>query len=110
MDEEVRILADKAFKRTVELMEKYRDDVERVADLLMKQETISHSDVANLIGDRKFSAGKEYDEFVATKKKINSEAQEAKEEKAAQTATLAEETDPSESNNNQGGVPQAGLA
>jgi hypothetical protein len=79
MDEEVRKLAEKAFQRTVELMEKYRDDVQRVADLLIKQETISHSDVANLIGDRKFSAGKEYDEFVATKKKINAEAAEAAE-------------------------------
>jgi hypothetical protein len=113
MDEEVRILADKAFKRTVALMEKYRDDVERVADLLMKQETISHSDVANLIGDRKFSAGKEYDEFVATKKKIDSETQQAHEaeKEAAETAAAStEETDPSESNNSQGGAPQAGLA
>jgi hypothetical protein len=103
MDEEVRKLAEKAFQRTVELMEKYRDDVQRVADLLIKQETISHSDVANLIGDRKFSAGKEYDEFVATKKKINAEAAEAEVVVEAQ-----EEGDSSKPNS--AGEAQVGLA
>jgi hypothetical protein len=114
MDEEVRILADKAFKRTVELMEKYHDDVKRVADLLIKQETISHSDVANLIGDRQFSAGKEYDEFVATKKQINSEAQQAATkaaDEAAEAAAAATSTEEaSESNNSQGGAPSVGVA
>eukprot|EP00602_Paraphysomonas_sp_CaronLab_P007122 CAMPEP_0185030138 /NCGR_PEP_ID=MMETSP1103-20130426/16918_1 /TAXON_ID=36769 /ORGANISM="Paraphysomonas bandaiensis, Strain Caron Lab Isolate" /LENGTH=812 /DNA_ID=CAMNT_0027565135 /DNA_START=122 /DNA_END=2560 /DNA_ORIENTATION=+ len=70
MDEEVRALAEEAFQRTLDLMEKYKADVERVAELLLKQETISHSDVAELIGDRKFSAGKEYDEFVSMKKSL----------------------------------------
>lgn len=98
MDEEVRKLADKAFKRTVELMEQYRDDVQRVADLLMKQETIDHSDIANLIGDRKFSAGKEYDEFVATKKKIDAEAVTV--EKQPETESK-ESTNPPESNSSQ---------
>jgi hypothetical protein len=74
MDQEVRDLADKAFKRTVELMETYREDVRRVAELLIEQETIDHSDIARLIGDRKFSAGKEYDEFVSTKKKMENES------------------------------------
>jgi AFG3 family protein len=105
MDEEVRKLAEKAFQRTVELMEKYRDDVQRVADLLIKQETISHSDVANLIGDRKFSAGKEYDEFVATKKKINAEAAEAAE---AEVVVEAQEGDSSKPNS--AGEAQVGLA
>lgn len=89
MDEEVRTLAEKAFKRTVELMETYKDDVTRVAELLIQQETVDHSDIARLIGERKFSAGKEYDEFVATKKKIETEA--------TQTATSSTPTTDSES-------------
>lgn len=107
MDEEVRKLADNAFKRTIELMEKYRDDVKRVADLLMKQETIDHSDIANLIGDRKFSAGKEYDEFVATKKKIDAEATTTQKPTEADTH---ESNDSSESSSSPSGGTQVGLA
>ena len=72
MDEEARVLADDLFQRTIALMEEHKEDVRRVAELLLEQETISHSDVARLIGDRKFSAGPEYDEFVSMKKKIDS--------------------------------------
>lgn len=71
MDEEVRVLAEEAYQRTIDLMEQYRGDVEKVAELLLEQETISHTDVAKLIGDRAFSAGAEYDEFVSTKKKLD---------------------------------------
>lgn len=99
MDEEVRDLADKAFKRTVELMEQYKEDVTRVAELLIQQETIDHSDIARLIGERKFSAGKEYDEFVATKKKIEVET----------TTTSTNEEKSSNESSSEGGV-QVGLA
>jgi AFG3 family protein len=71
MDEEARILSEEAYSRTITLMEKYKEDVEKVAELLLQQETISHTDVAKLIGDRKFSAGAEYDEFVSMKKKMD---------------------------------------
>jgi hypothetical protein len=71
MDEEARILSEEAYSRTIALMEKYKEDVEKVAELLLQQETISHTDVAKLIGDRKFSAGAEYDEFVSMKKKMD---------------------------------------
>lgn len=70
MDEEARLLSEEAYGRTVALMEKYKEDVAKVAELLLQQETISHTDVAKLIGDRKFSAGAEYDEFVSMKKKL----------------------------------------
>ena len=36
-----------------------------VAELLLEKETITHDDVARLIGARRWSAGKEYDEFVS---------------------------------------------
>ena len=66
------MLAEDLFQRTIALMEDHKEDVRKVAELLLEQETISHSDVARLIGDRKFSAGAEYDEFVSMKKKMDS--------------------------------------
>jgi len=64
MDEEVRLMVADAYQRTIDLMEHHRESVIAVAELLMKEETISHTDVARLIGDRKFSAGVEYDEYL----------------------------------------------
>ena len=72
MDEEARALVEDLYKRTIELMENHKEDVRTVAELLLKQETISHTDVAKLIGDRKFSAGAEYDEFVSVNKRMDS--------------------------------------
>jgi AFG3 family protein len=65
MDEEVRLIVAEAYQRTIRLMEERKEQVRLVAELLLEQETISHNDVAKLIGPRPFSAGKEYDEFVA---------------------------------------------
>jgi AFG3 family protein len=73
MDAEVHAMSEAAFKRTVALIEKHKEDVIKVAEYLLEKETISHTDIANLIGERKFSAGKEYDEYVSTKKTLNAE-------------------------------------
>ena len=64
MDEEVRKMVAEAYQRTIDLMEEHKENVIKVAELLMKEETISHTDVARLIGERKYSAGKEYDEYL----------------------------------------------
>ena len=64
MDAEVLIMVTEAYNRTLALMEEHKESVIKVAELLMKEETISHTDVARLIGDRKFSAGQEYDEYL----------------------------------------------
>jgi len=64
MDQEVRQIVDEAYKRTLNLMEEKKEQVRLVAELLLTKETISNSDVAELIGARPFSAGKEYDEYI----------------------------------------------
>ncbi len=43
-----------AYRRSVALMEEKKEQVRLVAELLLQQETISHTDVANLIGARYF--------------------------------------------------------
>ena len=52
MDEEVRVVVEKAYERTLALMDELKEQVRIVADLLIEKETISHHDVAAAIGDR----------------------------------------------------------
>lgn len=65
IDGEVRQMVEEAYQRTIALMEEKKEQVKLVAELLLKKETISHTDVADLIGERPYSAGKEYDSYVA---------------------------------------------
>lgn len=65
MDKEVKAIVDEAYKRTLLLIEEKKEQVVKVAELLIERETITHNDVADLIGARPYSAGKEYDEFVS---------------------------------------------
>ena len=48
----MREIVAEAYQRTLDLMESKKEEVRLVAELLLKQETISHTDVARLIGDR----------------------------------------------------------
>jgi AFG3 family protein len=52
MDLAVQELSEKAYARTIELIEKHKKEVGLVAQLLLEKETISHTDVAQLIGER----------------------------------------------------------
>lgn len=55
IDGEVREMVEEAYRRSIALMEEKKEQVRLVAELLLKQETISHTDVANLIGARYYS-------------------------------------------------------
>jgi hypothetical protein len=55
IDNEVREMVEEAYKRTIALMEEKKEQVKLVAELLLKKETISHTDVADLIGERYFT-------------------------------------------------------
>lgn len=48
----MRLIVAEAYQRTLDLIESKKEEVRLVAELLLKQETISHTDVAKLIGDR----------------------------------------------------------
>ena len=64
MDEEVRAMVDEAYKRTIALMTDRQEQVRLVAELLLKKETITNMDMADLLGKRPYSGGKEYDEYI----------------------------------------------
>jgi AFG3 family protein len=95
IDEEVRKIVDEAYKRTLELMEQKKEQVKMVAELLLTKETITNGDIAEVIGARPHSAGKEYDEYVTMGWKQTSKQPKA--EKVDTTA--AEEQLKAEENN-----------
>lgn len=64
MDVEVRQIVEAAYERTIALITEKNHQVKVIAELLIKKETITNVDVANLIGKRPYSAGVEYDEYV----------------------------------------------
>lgn len=58
IDEEVRNLIDRAYKRTKALLTEHRQDVEKLAKALLEKEVLFQSDVEALIGKRPFEQKK----------------------------------------------------
>ena len=52
MDEEVRNIIEKAYERTLHLIEELKEQVRSVAELLIEKETITHNDITSIIGKR----------------------------------------------------------
>ncbi|KAI9060608.1 ATP-dependent metallopeptidase Hfl [Trametes sanguinea] len=59
LDEEVRKMIIDAHQRTRELLTKHKDDVEKVAKLLLEKEVITREDMINLLGPRPFANRKD---------------------------------------------------
>lgn len=85
MDEEARSIVDSAYERTLSLLRDRREEVEKVAHLLLENETITHDDITELIGPRPFKGDPAYEEFIRRRQqdKVESEteAETEKEEK-----------------------------
>ncbi|KAJ8972092.1 hypothetical protein NQ317_019138 [Molorchus minor] len=64
IDVEVRKLIDSAYKRTMSLLTERKQQVEKVAERLLKQEIISRDDMIELLGKRPFPEKSTYEEFV----------------------------------------------
>jgi AFG3 family protein len=66
MDSEARTIVSEAYERTIKLITEKREEVKQVAELLLQKETITNADIAELIGKRPYSAGKEYEEYLSS--------------------------------------------
>lgn len=91
MDEEARRIVDEAYQRTLNLIREKKEFVDKVANLLLDKETITHDDLIDLIGPRPFAGDAQYDEFVSSRRKVR---EEAKEEPAVDEKAQAEESNP----------------
>eukprot|EP00560_Eucampia_antarctica_P007499 CAMPEP_0197826880 /NCGR_PEP_ID=MMETSP1437-20131217/3766_1 /TAXON_ID=49252 ORGANISM="Eucampia antarctica, Strain CCMP1452" /NCGR_SAMPLE_ID=MMETSP1437 /ASSEMBLY_ACC=CAM_ASM_001096 /LENGTH=885 /DNA_ID=CAMNT_0043427503 /DNA_START=123 /DNA_END=2781 /DNA_ORIENTATION=+ len=91
MDEEARAIVEKAYERTLSLMREKRTELEKVANLLLEKETITHDDIYDLIGPRPFKSDKQYEEFVS-KRFIDKADDESKDSGKSEEEPVIDET------------------
>ena len=88
-DEEAKKIVDEAYSTTLALIREKKECVEKVANLLLVNETITHDDIIDLVGPRPFKGNEAYDEFVSkrwvAKTDVVEEAVEEEEEKEEPT-------------------------
>lgn len=64
IDEEVRHLIGSAYDRTLELLTRCREQVEKVGRRLLEKEVLEKADMVELLGPRPFAEKSTYEEFV----------------------------------------------
>lgn len=64
IDEEVRTIISNSYQRTVNLIREKKNEVEILAQELLKREILFQSDLEKLIGKRPFSSKTNYEEYV----------------------------------------------
>uniref|UniRef100_A0A8C5P486 AFG3-like AAA ATPase 1 n=1 Tax=Jaculus jaculus TaxID=51337 RepID=A0A8C5P486_JACJA len=64
IDEEVRHLISSAYDRTLELLTRCREQVEKVGRRLLEKEVLEKADMVELLGPRPFAEKSTYEEFV----------------------------------------------
>ncbi|XP_046536688.1 AFG3-like protein 1 [Equus quagga] len=64
IDEEVRCLISSAYERTLDLLMRCRDRVDKVGKRLLEKEVLEKPDMVELLGPRPFAEKSTYEEFV----------------------------------------------
>uniref|UniRef100_A0A1A8BFI6 AFG3 ATPase family member 3-like 2 n=1 Tax=Nothobranchius kadleci TaxID=1051664 RepID=A0A1A8BFI6_NOTKA len=64
IDTEVRVLISEAYRRTQQLLNDKKAEVEKVAQRLLEREVLDKSDMVDLLGKRPFAEKSTYEEFV----------------------------------------------
>ncbi|RXG72109.1 AFG3-like protein 2 [Armadillidium vulgare] len=65
IDEEVKILIDKAYNRTMDLLTKHKENITKIAERLLQREILGREDLIELLGPRPYAEKSTYEEFVA---------------------------------------------
>ena len=64
VDSEVRKMLEEAMERTLHLLRERKDEVERLAELLLEQEVLEREDMVRVLGERPWAEKTSYDDFV----------------------------------------------
>ena len=64
VDSEVRKMLEEAMERTLHLLRERKDEVERLAELLLEQEVLEREDMVRVLGERPWPEKTSYDDFV----------------------------------------------
>jgi hypothetical protein len=94
IEQEVNSIINECAQRTRELVRKHKDDIERMAQALLKKETVDLIDIVDILGPRPFGmsdAMKEYFTEIENRKKLEQE------KKAAQSLDSDKKDDDSDS-------------
>lgn len=78
IDQEVKTLVDKAYKRTIKLLESKKSCVDEVAKRLLDRETIGREDMIELLGQRPFKEKLTFEEFLSGTSAEEGEVKEGK--------------------------------
>ena len=79
MDEEAKKIVDEAYESTLTLIREKKEEVEKVALLLLEKETITHDDVIDLVGPRPFKGNDEYNQYVSNRESLKEKEEEEEE-------------------------------
>ena len=101
---EAKLMVDAAYQRTLDLLMGKKEELIKVAELLMEKETITHDDVVDMIGARPFAADAEYQKYISERS-----ATKLREEKTARAKEEAAEEEKKEEDDSSGGIPPLGL-
>ncbi|EGZ21490.1 hypothetical protein PHYSODRAFT_494111 [Phytophthora sojae] len=95
MDEEVQKIVHNAYERTKHLLMDKQNQLHELAEELLQNETINHSDIVRVLGPRPFGGNKTYIEFVeeSWKDADKYEADKAKAPEATPEATAEANSD-----------------
>ncbi|KAE9011994.1 ATP-dependent zinc metalloprotease FTSH 8 [Phytophthora rubi] len=95
MDEEVQKIVHNAYERTKQLLVDNQTQLHELAEELLQNETINHSDIVRVLGPRPFGGNKTYTEFVeeSWKDADKYEADKAKAPEATPEATAEASSD-----------------
>lgn len=88
IDTEVREWVNKAYERTVSLVEEHKDKLSQIAELLLQKEVLHQDDLLKVLGERPFKASEmtNYDRF-----KMGFEVEDAKSGQAEDGGAAAED-------------------
>lgn len=93
MDEEVQKIVNDAYERTKQLLADKKDVLHNLAEDLLKNETINHSDIVRVLGPRPFGGNQTYTEFVEESwkdaDKFEADQKAVKDQATADAATAA---------------------
>lgn len=73
MDDEVRNLIKEATERTKSILLANKQAVENLSNVLMEKESLDLKGIIEILGDRPFKPKKNFEEYLETKKLIESE-------------------------------------
>jgi len=91
IDKEVKALIDKAYKRTKDLLLSKKNELEILAQELLKREIIFQSDLEGLIGKRPFKTPTTYQTYTNGLEESDEKSAEASESDASEVDTLKNE-------------------